>query len=68
MRILFIGTGDIGLPSLGMNLAYSDSTTVSLADGEILVALHEKHRPTPEYVKLLRRELPRQFPQMLGTR
>ncbi len=55
---------NIGLPSVGINLAYSDSTTVSLADGEILVALHENHRPTPEYVKQLRRELPRQFPQM----
>lgn len=55
---------NIGLPALGMNLAYSDSTTISLADGEILVALHEKHRPTAEYVKLLRRELPKQFPQL----
>ena len=55
---------NIGLPAVGINLAYSDSTTISLADGEILVALKGRHRPTPEYVKLLRRELPREFPQL----
>ncbi len=54
----------IGLPSVGINLAYSDSATVSLSDGEILVALSEKHRATPDYVKQLRRELKTQFPQL----
>ncbi|MFN8003229.1 MAG: efflux RND transporter permease subunit [Acidobacteriota bacterium] len=55
---------NIGLPSIGINLAYSDSATVSLSDGEILVALKDKHRPTPEYVKQLRRELKQQFPDL----
>ncbi len=55
---------NLGLPSIGINLAYSDSATVGLSDGEILVALKGNHRGTPEYVKQLRRDLPRQFPQM----
>ncbi len=55
---------NIGLPSVGINLAYSDSATVGSADGEILVSLKEGHRPTPEYVKQLRRDLKQQFPQL----
>ncbi len=56
---------NIGLPSIGLNLAYSDSATIGLSDGEILVALNKKkHRPTPDYVKRLRRELPQQFPAL----
>lgn len=55
---------NIGLPSIGINLAYSDSATVGLSDGEILVALKEKHRPTREYVKRLRSELKKQFPEL----
>ncbi|MDX2034895.1 MAG: efflux RND transporter permease subunit [Blastocatellia bacterium] len=55
---------NIGLPSVGINLAYSDSTTISLADGEILVALKGRHRPTPDYVRQLRRDLRQQFPQL----
>jgi multidrug efflux pump subunit AcrB len=55
---------NIGLPAVGINLAYSDAATVSLSDGEILVALNKKHRPTPEYVKRLRRELKEEFPQL----
>jgi CzcA family heavy metal efflux pump len=55
---------NIGLPSIGINLAYSDSATVGLSDGEILVALKENHRPTREYVKHLRSELKKQFPEL----
>lgn len=55
---------NIGLPSIGINLAYSDSATVGSADGEILVSLKEDHHPTPEYVKRLRTELKEQFPNL----
>ena len=55
---------NIGLPSVGINLAYTDSATVGAADGEILVSLKEGHRPTPEYVKQLRRDLKQQFPHL----
>ncbi|NBQ57031.1 MAG: efflux RND transporter permease subunit [Opitutaceae bacterium] len=54
---------NIGLPTGGVNLAFSDSSTIGAADGEILVALHpEKHGPTWDYVRTLRKRLNREFP------
>ncbi|MDQ2710625.1 MAG: efflux RND transporter permease subunit [Acidobacteriota bacterium] len=55
---------NIGLPYSQMNLSYSNSGQVGSADGDILVSLEEKHRPTDEYVKALRTNLPREFPGM----
>jgi multidrug efflux pump subunit AcrB len=56
---------NIGLPNRTYAMAFGDSSTTGQADGEILVALN-KHRSksTPEYVALLREELPRQFPEL----
>src|SRR5229473_2924388 len=54
---------NIGLPN-GINLAMSDSVTAGPADGEILVALKATHQPTAGYLKTLRTELPRQFPDL----
>src|SRR5207253_1197472 len=54
---------NIGVPN-AINLALSDSVTVGPADGEILVALNATHRPTAEYLKTLRDELPRRFPDL----
>lgn len=54
---------NIGIPNL-VNLALSDSVTISSADGEILVALNEKHAPTAQYLKTLREVLPKEFPQL----
>jgi len=56
---------NIGLPYSGINIALSDTATVGPMDGEILVSLNERHRPTAEFVAQLRRELPRQFPDLL---
>jgi multidrug efflux pump subunit AcrB len=53
---------NIGLPYSQINLSYSNSGQVGAADGDILVSLAEKHRPTDDYVRALRRDLPRQFP------
>jgi multidrug efflux pump subunit AcrB len=53
---------NIGLPYSGINLSYSNAGTIGTPDAEILVSLKEGHRPTSEYVKLLREELPRRFP------
>src|SRR5258705_513102 len=54
---------NIGLPVGGINLAFSDSATIGSSDGEILVALKpERHRSTFAYMKTLRQELPREFP------
>jgi multidrug efflux pump subunit AcrB len=53
---------NIGLPVIGVNLAYSDGATIGRFDGEILVSLKERSVPTKEYVSRLRRELNRRFP------
>jgi multidrug efflux pump subunit AcrB len=55
---------NIGLPYSGINIALSDSATVGPMDGEILVSLKEKHRPTAGFVAKLRTELPKRFPDM----
>jgi multidrug efflux pump subunit AcrB len=54
---------NIGVPN-PINLALSDSVTVGTGDGEILVALNAKHHPTASYLKRLRDELPRRFPDL----
>src|SRR5438105_6966179 len=56
-------TDNIGVPN-AINLALSDSVTVGPADGEILVALNTPHHPTAGYLKTLREELPRRFPDL----
>ena len=54
---------NIGLPYSSINNSYSTSGTIGTSDAEILVSLNqEKHRPTEEYVKQLRAELPAEFP------
>jgi multidrug efflux pump subunit AcrB len=53
---------NIGLPTSGINLSYSNSGTIGSADAEILVSLQTTHRPTAEYVARLRDALPKAFP------
>ena len=56
---------NIGLPNRTYAMAFGDSATTGMADGEILVALaHHRAKSTPEYIATLRRELPARFPQM----
>jgi CzcA family heavy metal efflux pump len=56
---------NIGLPNRTYAMAFGDSATTSMADGEILVALsHHRTHSTPDYVAQLRRELPGRFPQL----
>lgn len=52
---------NIGLPALGINLAFSDGSTIGRFDGEILVSLKEKEQPTGIYVQKLRRRLEKEF-------
>ncbi len=53
---------NIGLPSSGTNLSYNNSGTTGPADADIIVSLNKGHRPTDEYVRLLRQKLPELFP------
>jgi CzcA family heavy metal efflux pump len=52
---------NIGLP-MNLNLALSDTATVSSADGEILVSLKPEHGSTWNYVKRIRQELIAKYP------
>ncbi len=56
---------NIGLPALNYNLAFGDGTTVGANDGQILITLKPDHEPTARYMKALRAELPRRFPDTL---
>ena len=53
---------NIGMPNSGINLSYSNAGTIGTFDGEILMSLRKGHRPTEEFVTLLRAELPKRFP------
>jgi CzcA family heavy metal efflux pump len=54
---------NIGLPPGGVNLAYSASDTTSNGDGDVLVLLAAKHRPTQEWMQVLRRDFAEKFPE-----
>jgi multidrug efflux pump subunit AcrB len=55
---------NIGLPSGGINLAFSGSAAIGRNDGDILISLHpERHGPTATYIRQIREMLRRTFPQ-----
>ncbi len=56
---------NIGLPYSTINLTYSNSAPIGSEDAEMLVTLKENHPPTADYVRILRRTLPGQFPDIL---
>ncbi len=53
---------EIGLPYSSINTIYSNSAPVGTADADIMVSLVPEHRPTEEFVRVLRASLPREFP------
>lgn len=58
-------TDNIGMPVSGVNYAFSDSQTISEADGEILVTLSEDRKTsTGAYQKRIRAMLTAQFPEV----
>src|SRR5580704_947618 len=54
---------NIGLPPGGVNLAFTATDATSNGDGDVLVALSPKHRPTQEWMRILRSDLAEKFPQ-----
>ena len=55
---------NIGLPTSGSNLAYSDNPNIGPGDGDILIALKPDHvRSGDEYRDLLRKRLNARFPE-----
>jgi CzcA family heavy metal efflux pump len=56
---------NIGLSPETFNYAFGDGATISSADGEILIALNEKHHaPSEHYVEELRTQLQSEFPDL----
>ena len=53
---------NIGTPYSGINLSLSEGTSISTADGQILIALNQDHAPTPAYVSKLRTVLRERHP------
>ena len=53
---------NIGLPNSGINLAFSNSSTISNSDGDIQIALKPGPKDTQKYMRLLRTDLRQKFP------
>ncbi len=53
---------NIGLSVSPINQSFINTGTIGPQDGDILITLKEHHEPTDQFVKILRTELPRQFP------
>jgi multidrug efflux pump subunit AcrB len=56
---------NIGLPYSGINTSYSNSGVIGSADADILVSLKPGHKPTADYQRQLRIDLPKEFPGTL---
>ncbi len=55
---------NIGLPLAPLNLIHATSGVAGANDVDILVSLTASHHPTADYVRALRRQLARQFPEV----
>ena len=55
---------NMGIPNSSINLALSDGSIMSPADGEILISLNDGHRPTEQYQAELRKRLPKDHPDL----
>jgi multidrug efflux pump subunit AcrB len=55
---------NIGSPSSGVNMAYSNTGTIGVSDGDVYISLNKdvRGKRTEDYVRQLREELPRKFP------
>jgi multidrug efflux pump subunit AcrB len=59
-------TDNIGIPNGGFNLAFGDSPTLGVSDGDILISLNkDEHGPTAEYTERLRKRLNETFPNIV---
>ena len=55
---------NVGLPPSSINLTYNNTGVIGSQDGDIQIALVRDHRPTADYVRALRDQLPRWFPDI----
>lgn len=55
-------TDNVGMPISGINLTYNNTGVMGTQDADIQIKLRNGHKPTADYVQLLREKLPQQFP------
>ena len=55
---------NIGMPYSGINTTHLNTGAIGPADADVMVSLKPNHRPTADYVRELRRDLPRELPGM----
>ena len=55
---------NVGLPPSSINLTYNNTGVIGSQDGDIQIALVRDHQPTADYVRALRDQLPRWFPDI----
>ena len=60
-RVLSV-VNNIGLPNSGINITYGNTGTIGVFDNDMLVTLTDGDAPASAYVKMLRTELPKAFP------
>jgi multidrug efflux pump subunit AcrB len=53
---------NVGMPVSGINLSYNNTGTIGTQDGDVQILLQPVHRPTADYVRTLREQLPVRFP------
>ena len=53
---------NIGMPVSGINLSYNNTGVIGSQDGDMQIKLAEGHRPSRDYIRALREQLPRRFP------
>jgi CzcA family heavy metal efflux pump len=53
---------NIGINNSGINNTYNNTGTIGEQDGDIQIALNDGHHPTPDYVRQMREQLPREYP------
>ncbi len=53
---------NIGMPISSINMTYNNTGLIGSQDSDVQIALKEGHRPTEEYVRRLREQLPHHFP------
>jgi len=61
-RVLSV-VNNIGLPNSGINITYGNTGTIGVFDCDMLVTLAEGEVPSSDYVRMLRAELPKAFPE-----
>jgi multidrug efflux pump subunit AcrB len=54
----------VGTPYSSINLSLSEGALISPADAQIFIGLRDGHRPTADYLRALRVELQRRYPEM----